>query len=106
MGMPLAMIALVACGVGCGSDDSESDSSSLPFKESFESGSLAACWSVNSTATGQAVPATTDMPHTGSYHFIMDSSGASYSLNELVLTIDLEGLSDVTLGFFCRAFND
>jgi len=80
---------------------------SYPFIEDFESGTLAGCWVVNATGAGRTVVATTNSPHGGTYHLLMDSSTTgTYSLNELVLTIDLAGQSGVVLSFYCKDFGD
>jgi hypothetical protein len=80
---------------------------SFPFVEDFESGALATYWSVDATATGRTVVATSNFPNGGTYHLLMDSSVSStYSLNELMLTIDLAGQSGVMLSFFCKDFGD
>lgn len=80
---------------------------SFPFVEDFESGALADCWSVSMTDAGRTVVSTTNLPNGGTYHLLMDSSvDGTYSLNELVLTIDLAGRSGVLLSFYCKEFGD
>jgi len=111
-GMWLA-VALIALASGCGDEQGGvfgevvSPPDSLPFVEDFESGTLAGCWVVNATGAGRTVVATTNSPNGGAYHLLMDSSTSStYSLNELVLTIDLAGKSGLTLSFYCKGFAD
>ena len=79
----------------------------LPFIENFESGSIAPCWEINSTGTGRTLITSSNDPLSGNYQLIMDSSqNGTYSLNELILTIDLAGKSDVILGFNHKEFSD
>ncbi|MHC5055753.1 MAG: immunoglobulin domain-containing protein [Planctomycetota bacterium] len=100
-------------GAGAG-DDSDAvftiavpTRASFPFVEGFESGTLAGYWSVSATGSGRTVVETTNVPNGGTYHLLMDSSAVStYSLNELVLTIDLSGQLGALLSFFCKDFGD
>jgi len=78
---------------------------SFPFSEDFESGSLASCWTANSTNSGSIRVDTANSPHGGAYHVLMDASGTG-SLNELVLEIDLSGQTDVILSFWHKEFWD
>ncbi|MBT7082535.1 MAG: fibronectin type III domain-containing protein, partial [Chloroflexi bacterium] len=81
---------------------------SFPFTEDFESGSLASHWITNSTAEGRIQVTTGNGPQQGSYHLTMDDSviGSSYSLNELILIINLSGKSGVDLSFYHKELND
>ena len=79
----------------------------LPFSEGFESGTLASCWKVNSTGAGRIRVSPSDDLISGKYHLTMDSSqAATYSLNELILTIDLNGRSGVILQFQHKEYRD
>lgn len=79
----------------------------LPFSETFESATLGNYWSSASTNTGRIQIATTNTPYAGSYHLTMDSStNGTYSLNELVLTVDLAKATDATLTFYTKEFSD
>jgi uncharacterized protein YkwD len=79
----------------------------FPFFEDFETGSLSRFWQTNSTGAGRISVTYSGSPHAGSYHLTMDSSRrGTYSLNELILTIDLAGRSDVRLVFYHKEFRD
>jgi len=87
--------------------DALAETAALPFFEDFESGSLASYWETNSTGAGRIEVTTAGGPYAGSHHLIMDSSRrGTYSLNELVLTIDLAGMSGVRLSFYHKEFRD
>jgi M6 family metalloprotease-like protein len=78
------------------------------YSENFESGSLGPEWSVNSTNEGRIVVSADNLPHGGHYHLTMDDTtgNSTYSLNELVLTVDLSGLSGVLLSFYQMEIGD
>lgn len=79
----------------------------LPFSENFETGTLAAHWTARSTASGRILVTVANGPHGGRYHVTMDSSrNGMYSLNELILTVDLSGKSGVVLSFYHKEFGD
>ena len=79
----------------------------LPFLEDFESGSLAPCWATSSTGRGRIALTRANGPYSGNYHLVMDSRrSGTYSLNELILTLDLSGKSGVALGFDHKEFKD
>lgn len=80
---------------------------SFPFIEDFESGEFGSYWTAESAVDGRIRVTAEGGPYSGGYHLTMDSSkGGVYSLNELVLTIDLSGQSDVKLSFYHKEFND
>ena len=100
-----------------GSDDSDSamvkitvtpaEVAPFPFMEDFESGDLGSYWTAESTGDGRIQVTAGGCPHAGGYHLTMDSSKRGmYSLNELVLTIDLSGRSEVKLSFYHKEFYD
>jgi hypothetical protein len=79
----------------------------FPFSDGFESGTLAACWEVHSTGAGRIRVSPSDDSISGKYQLTMDSSKAgTYSLNELILTIDLNGRSGVILQFQHKEYKD
>lgn len=80
----------------------------MPFFDGFESGTLSNVWQTNSTLNGRILVTTANGPNTGNNHLTMDatSSTGGNSTNELVLTIDLAGRSNVQLSFFMREFLD
>lgn len=70
----------------------------FPFFDGFESGALSNCWTATSSKTnGQILVTTNGEPHAGTHHVKMDVGTSGYALNELVLTIDLSGQTDVFL---------
>ena len=79
----------------------------LPFSENFESGALGGAWTARSTGSGRVVMTTANGPHGGKYHVTMDSSQEGiFSLNELILTVDLAGKSGVMLSFYHKEFGE
>jgi uncharacterized protein YkwD len=79
----------------------------LPFLEDFEGGSLGSYWTTASTGTGRILVTTVGAPYRGGYYLTMDAArGGVYSLNELVLTVDLAGKSGVILAFYHKTFRD
>lgn len=81
----------------------------LPFTEDFEGGDvLGPYWTVSGTANARTVVMSDQIPHGGSGHLGMDATVQDFNheRNELTLTVDLEGLSDVVLRFWARDFGD
>jgi uncharacterized protein YkwD len=79
----------------------------FPFSENFEGGRLAGWWTARSTGAGRIAVTSANSPYAGNYHLTMDSSvNGSYSLNELILTIDLAGKSGVMLTFYHKDMGD
>jgi uncharacterized protein YkwD len=82
-------------------------SANFPFFEDFERGDLQGCWKTLSTGTGRISMATSNVPFSGARHLTMDSAvRGTYSLNELILTIDLSGQSEAVLSFYHKEFSD
>jgi M6 family metalloprotease-like protein len=81
---------------------------STVYAENFESGALGTEWSTSNTNEGRIRVTTDYTPHGGEYHLAMDDSvnNGTYSLNELVLTVDLSGQTGVMMGFFHRELYD
>lgn len=81
---------------------------STVYAENFESGALGAEWSTASTNEGRILVTTNHTPRGGEYHLTMDNSvqGSVSSLNELILTVDLSGMSGVMLSFFHMEIGD
>jgi hypothetical protein len=79
----------------------------LPFFDGFESGNLRKLWSTHTTNEGR-VRVETGYARTGTYSALLDDSvrGGSYSTAGLILTVNLEGQSDVNLDFWWREFYD
>jgi M6 family metalloprotease-like protein len=77
------------------------------FDDVFESGSLGPEWSTNSTETGQILVTRNNYPKGGKYHVTLDSAvSGMWSLNELVLTLDLYGKTGAILSFFQMEVGD
>lgn len=80
---------------------------SFPFTEGWETGTFASWWTTQSTAAGRIRILTTNAPNTGTRHVVMDSGvDSTFSLNELTLTINLTGRTNVRLRFFAKQFTD
>lgn len=81
----------------------------LPFLETFEGGPiLPLYWVIEGTYQYRTQVTTENEPYAGLYHLTMDdySRGGSFSRNELTLTINLEGASNVQLRFWAKSFGD
>ena len=79
------------------------------FFEGFESGVLSNCWSTYSDTQGRIQIASSYAPYGGSsYHVTLDDtqSDETFSLNELILTVDLSGQSNLWLSFYQKSFFD
>ena len=84
-----------------------SERASYPFFENFESGSLSTGWTVSGTGPNRVQVTQDHLPKSGSWHATLDSStSGSYARNELTLTIDLAGHSNVALQFDAKEFSD
>jgi len=80
----------------------------FPFEEDFETDGIDPCWRAYSTEEGRILVTGDDGPYEGNFHLTMDDSlgNSTYSLNELILAIDLSGQKDVMLSFFHKEFGD
>ncbi|MGD9781842.1 MAG: Calx-beta domain-containing protein [Kiritimatiellia bacterium] len=72
----------------------------LPFAEGFETGTFSNFWGFYSTAVLGPQISTNDEPRGGLRHVNMNGDSESYSLNELVLSVDLAGKEGVHLRFW------
>lgn len=82
-------------------------SDNFSFSEDFESGSLGAHWKTNSTGSGRIQVTSSNNPYGGDYHLTMDSSlDGDYSLNELILSVNLAGKSEMVLSFYHKEYQD
>jgi len=81
----------------------------FPFTEDFES-DLDCYWTTwSSDSEGRIQVTSENGPHAGSQHVTLDRatySYGNYSLNEMILTIDLAGESSVALSFWHKHFSD
>ncbi|MEY3898118.1 MAG: hypothetical protein RLZZ214_3639, partial [Verrucomicrobiota bacterium] len=75
----------------------------LPFSDGFESGGFADVWTISTTAEGRVRVLSTNSPHTGAQHAVLDSAN-TYARTEMTLPLDLTGYSGVTLGFWAKRF--
>ncbi len=80
----------------------------LPFYDGFESGALSCCWTASSDHDGRIRVSGDQGPASGLYHLLMDdaASDTAFSLNELVLHIDISGQSNLRLEFDLKDFSD
>ncbi len=80
---------------------------SLPYSTGFEAGTFDQYWTTQSSGDGRIRLLTTNTPHSGSYHMIMDNAvSGTYSQNEAWLHLNLAGKSDVELTFWWKEFSD
>ncbi|NOT34152.1 MAG: S8 family serine peptidase [Candidatus Eisenbacteria bacterium] len=80
----------------------------LPYTTGFENaGAFDAFWSTAVTANGRVRLLTTNTPHAGSYHMVMDdATSGSYSQTEARLRLNLAGQTQVNLSFWWKDFGD
>lgn len=78
----------------------------MPFREDFESGALASFWTATGTGEFQTQVNPLNVPHGGSRHVTLDSSGRGKARNELTLALDLGGYTNVVLRFWAKSFGD
>ena len=80
--------------------DDEATGAELPFFDGFEVGPLSNVWAGFSTGNGRIqVGAGSVAPFEGSGHVLLDATNYVYGLNELVLTANLAGQTNVVLDF-------
>ncbi|HEY3215434.1 MAG TPA: S8 family serine peptidase [Candidatus Eisenbacteria bacterium] len=79
----------------------------LPYTTGFETGALDAYWSTAVTADGRVRVLSTNTPHSGTYHLVMDDATADgYSQTEARLRLNLSGQTQVNLSFWWKDFGD
>ncbi len=80
----------------------------LPYSTGFEGGSFDQYWTSQSTnSSGRIRLLTSNTPHTGSYHLVMDSAtSGTYVQNEAWLHLNLAGQTQVDLTFWWKEFGD
>jgi PKD repeat protein len=85
-----------------------SDYANLPYATGFESGALDEYWQTYLGTEGRIRILSTNTPHSGTYHLVMDdhTNGGSYSQNEAWLLLNLVGKTDVDLDFWWKEFGD
>jgi len=79
-----------------------------PFTETWETGTMAGYWQAIPGAEGRIQVTSANGPYAGAYHITLDdkTDGTAYSLNQLILHIDLAGYKNVTLSFANREWSD
>ena len=84
------------------------ETAAMPFSEDFETGSLATYWETSGTGDSRIQVTTANGPDTGAYHLTMDDAvnGGGSSRNELTLTVNLAGYSQVELTYRAREYSD
>lgn len=79
----------------------------IPYTTGFEGGALDAYWQTAVTADGRVRLLTTNTPHAGSYHLVMDDAvSGGYSQTEARLRLNLSGQTQVNLSFWTKDFGD
>ena len=78
-----------------------------PVNEDFETGLLSSEWSTYSSSEGR-IEITGSYDPRGNYHLVMDDrlSNITNSLNELILTWDFSGMSNLVLSFWNKSLYD
>lgn len=80
--------------------DDEVPGAAVPFFDGFEDGAFADCWTPASTGYGRIQIGGEDVtPFEGSGQVLLDATNYTYGLNELILTADLTGQTNVMLDF-------
>ena len=80
--------------------DDEMPGVSLPFFDGFEAGAWSNGWTSASSGNGRIqVGAGEVAPFEGAGHVLLDATNYAYGLNELVLTVDLAGQTNVMLEY-------
>ena len=96
----------ILCGwVFCGSAPAQAP---FPFSDGFETGTFSAYWTTNTTSTnGRIRVAANGFPFEGTYHATLDrAASGEFSLNELVLTADLSGQTNVYFDCWTKCYGD
>lgn len=80
--------------------DDETPGVSLPFFDGFEAGAWSNGWTSTSSGNGriQVGPGAV-APFEGAGHVLLDATNYAYGLNELVLTVNLAGQTNVMFGY-------
>ena len=82
-------------------------SATVPFFEGFESGLLSSYWVSSGSGFPDLTLSTNLTPRSGRYHAILASGYDGVATrNELTLSADLTGFTNVTLGFSTKSFHD
>lgn len=83
------------------------DYATLPYTTGFEATTLDQYWTTAVTADGRVRILTTNTPHSGSRHLVMDDgTSGGYSQTEARLRLNLSGQTQVNLSFWWKDFGD
>lgn len=80
----------------------------LPFVETFESGTFGSAWTLSGTGGKRTLITSLNGPYEGNHHVTMDTTGGA-GRNEMTLSIDLSQSStnnQIELSFFAKEFGD
>ncbi len=81
--------------------------SGVVYREGFENGPLSASWELTGTSRFRALIATANAPRSGFRHLTLDANSISeYARNEATWTVDLAGLSALSLKFWAKGFSE
>jgi subtilisin family serine protease len=79
----------------------------LPYSTGFESGTFDSYWSTAVTGDGRVRLLTTNTPHGGTRHMVMDdATSGTYNQTEARLRLDLSGVTQANMTFWWKDFGD
>ena len=79
----------------------------LPYTTGFESGALDQYWFTGATGDGRVRVLSTNTPHSGTYHLVMDdATSGGYNQTEARLRLNLAGQTQANLTFWWKDFGD
>lgn len=79
----------------------------LPYSTGFESGALDQYWTTAVTGDGRVRVASTNTPHGGSYHLLMDdATSGGFNQTDARLRLNLSGQTQVNMTFWWKDFGD
>jgi len=79
----------------------------LPYTTGFESGALDSYWFTGVTGDGRVRVLSTNTPHTGTYHLVMDDATAGgLNQTDARLRLNLAGQTQVNMTFWWKDFGD
>lgn len=79
----------------------------LPYTTGFEGGALDAYWTTGVTADGRVRVLSTNTPHGGTYHLVMDdATSGGLSQTEARLRLNLAGQTQANLSYWWKDFGD
>jgi hypothetical protein len=79
----------------------------LPYTTGFESGALDQYWFTGVTGDGRVRVLSTNTPHSGTYHLVMDdATSGGFNQTEARLRLNLSGQTQVNLSFWWKDFGD